>query len=226
MWRRRRTVSARLSVERGTNIRSPAPRPSPLRCTRRSTHRHLARDPRVVHLEPRDVPGHRVVPGDLAAVHQHGQGGGGERLPDRAELEDRVRVDGRVVAQPAGRRSRAPASPGRSPRSSPTGPGRRPPSGSARRGRRSPGAGRPARRRRGTRSRPRERPLSTIRSRHRAGRYEPQNLVPIRTARSSSAGSGPGRARHWEGGRPSPIDVTPRSFVRFFPYSSKDHRPT
>ena len=45
--------------------------------------------------------GHRVVPGDLAAIDQHGQRGGGERLADGAELEDRVGVDGLGFAQPA-----------------------------------------------------------------------------------------------------------------------------
>ena len=42
--------------------------------------RHLAGDVRVVHLEGGHVLGDRVVPADLAFVHQHGERGAGERL--------------------------------------------------------------------------------------------------------------------------------------------------
>ncbi len=164
-------------------------------------YRHLARDPGVVHLEPGDVLGHRVVPRDLAAIHEHGQGGGRERLPDGAELEDRVRVDGRRRRPAAVCRSRAPGSPCRCSTIVTARPGT-PTAVRICSTRASKPVGRVGPRRAGqTPGRGRERgrsrhPLST----HLAGRYEPQNLVDtdspivrgrIRPRPSAPLGRGP-----------------------------------
>ncbi len=55
--------------------------------------RHLARDPGVVHPEIRQVIDDRVVPVDLALVHEDRERGGREGLRGRTDLEQRVGVD-------------------------------------------------------------------------------------------------------------------------------------
>ena len=56
---------------------------------------HLARDVGVVQLEAGHVLRHRVVPADLAFIHQHGERGGGERLGVGRDAEQRLRGDRR-----------------------------------------------------------------------------------------------------------------------------------
>ena len=57
--------------------------------------RHLARDPRVVHLEARQSIDHLVVPADLALIDEDGEIGDRERLAGRSGRENRVGVDRR-----------------------------------------------------------------------------------------------------------------------------------
>ncbi len=71
--------------------------------------RHFTRHPRVVHLEPRHVVDNAIVPGEIAAIHQHRERGGRERLADRAELKDGVGVDALGLAQCAARHTRVQA---------------------------------------------------------------------------------------------------------------------
>jgi hypothetical protein len=59
---------------------------------------HLAGDVGVVQLEGGHVLRHRVVPADLAFVHQHGERGGGERLGVGRDAEKRLGGDRRRLA--------------------------------------------------------------------------------------------------------------------------------
>ena len=56
-------------------------------------NRHLARDPRVVHLKPGQVIDDLVVPADLALIDEDGEVGDRERLAGRAGRENRVRIN-------------------------------------------------------------------------------------------------------------------------------------
>ena len=56
-------------------------------------HAQIAGDVGVAEPEGREVVDDRVVPGDLALVHEHGHGGGGEGLGCGPHRKDRVLVD-------------------------------------------------------------------------------------------------------------------------------------
>ena len=55
---------------------------------------HLARHPRVVHLEARQAIDHFVVPADFALIDENAQRGHGECLAGRAGRENRLGIDG------------------------------------------------------------------------------------------------------------------------------------
>src|ERR1700730_447095 len=56
-------------------------------------NRDFSRHPRVIHLKARDVIDHRIVPANLTTINQHRERSGRERLAERADLENRVRVN-------------------------------------------------------------------------------------------------------------------------------------
>nr|GEU28508.1 hypothetical protein [Tanacetum cinerariifolium] len=62
-------------------------------------HRHGAGHVRIVHLEARQMHGDRVVPFQLALVHQHGQCRSRKPLGVGRHLEQGLAIDGRGVAQ-------------------------------------------------------------------------------------------------------------------------------
>src|SRR5215475_11056749 len=62
-------------------------------------HRHLFRGVRIVQLEAGQMFRDRVIPFDLAFVHEHRQRGGGEGLRRRTDGEDRALVYRRRVAE-------------------------------------------------------------------------------------------------------------------------------
>ena len=61
------------------------------------THLHLLADPRVMHAEPGQVPLHRIIPAQLALLHQSRQQRGGHRLAVGGDLEQRVLVDAAAI---------------------------------------------------------------------------------------------------------------------------------
>ena len=87
-------MSARVNeLGSGHNIRSPAPSRRPAVVDQQIAHLHLARDPRVVHAELRQITRHRIVPAQLARIDQPREHAGRHRLAVRGDLEQRVGSD-------------------------------------------------------------------------------------------------------------------------------------
>ena len=63
--------------------------------------REFPGDVRVVQLEPRKQPRHRIVPGELALVRQHGERRGGEGLGVGPDLKERMCVHRAFIAERA-----------------------------------------------------------------------------------------------------------------------------
>ena len=84
-------MSARVNVfGSGHSIRSPRALAQAAVVDQQVAHLHLARDPRVVHAELRQLFDHRVVPAQLAGIDQSREHAGGHGLGVGGDLEQRV----------------------------------------------------------------------------------------------------------------------------------------
>ena len=103
-----RLLARQIGARHEHQVALPQPQSAPV--DQQVADRDLARDPRIVHAEPRHMLDNRIVPRNLALIDEHRQRGGGHRLAGRSRLKDGFGVDRRALAQlshaPAARQRR------------------------------------------------------------------------------------------------------------------------